>query len=48
MVVTELCVFQVDEGGLVLTEIAADVTLDQVRAATEASFRVAEPLRTIA
>jgi len=37
----------VEEDGLVLTERADDVTLDEIRAATEADFRVAEDLKTV-
>ena len=47
-IVTELGYFRVTPGGLVLEEIAPDVTLDEVRAKTGCGFRVAEPLRTIA
>jgi 3-oxoacid CoA-transferase subunit B len=40
MVVTDLCVFDLDRqgGGLTLVELAPDVTLDEIRAKTEASF----------
>jgi 3-oxoacid CoA-transferase subunit B len=40
MVVTDLCVFDVDRkaGGLTLMEIAPDVTLDEIKAKTEAAF----------
>ncbi|MFT4703479.1 MAG: 3-oxoacid CoA-transferase subunit B [Bradymonadia bacterium] len=41
MIVTDLCVFDVRQGALVLTELAPDVTLDAVREKTEASFTVA-------
>lgn len=43
------CVFDVDKakGELVLTEIFPEVTVDEIRAKTEASFRVAEPLKVI-
>ena len=47
-IVTELGYFRVTDTGLVLEEIAADVTLDEVRSKTGCPFRVAEPLRTIA
>jgi 3-oxoacid CoA-transferase subunit B len=39
MVITDLCVFHVDGGGLRLTEMAPGVTLDEVKAKTEASFK---------
>ena len=47
MIVTNYGVFKVEEDGLVLTERADDVTLDEIRAATEADFRVAEDLKTV-
>jgi 3-oxoacid CoA-transferase subunit B len=46
MVVTELAVFSVDRngGGVVLLEMAPGVTVDQIRANTEASFSLAPAL----
>jgi 3-oxoacid CoA-transferase len=47
-IITELCVLDCDKKGgtgLTLVEIAPGVTVDQVRAATAATFKVAEPLR---
>ena len=44
MVVTELAVFTIDKhgtGGMALIELADGVTLDEVKAKTEADFRVA-------
>lgn len=41
LVITDLCVFEVTPNGLVLTELAPDVTLEEVRAKTEADFTVA-------
>jgi len=41
-IITEMAVIDVTERGLVLREIAADVTLEQVRAATEANLSVEE------
>ena len=40
MVITDLCVFDLDRatGGLTLKELAPDVTLDEVKAKTEAAF----------
>jgi 3-oxoacid CoA-transferase subunit B len=40
MVITDLCIFDVDRkgGGLMLKELAPDVTLEEVREKTEASF----------
>lgn len=37
-IVTDLCVFDVEEDGLVLRRLAPDVTEDEVRAATEPDF----------
>ena len=43
LVVTDLAVFEIDKkaGGVRLVELATDVTLDEVRAKTEAAFEVA-------
>ncbi|HEY0093304.1 MAG TPA: 3-oxoacid CoA-transferase subunit B [Archangium sp.] len=42
LIITDLCVFEVVPGqGLVLKELHPGVTLDEVKAKTEASFRVA-------
>ncbi|GMV90070.1 MAG: succinyl-CoA--3-ketoacid-CoA transferase [Chthonomonas sp.] len=38
MIITDLCVFEVERGGLVLKELAPDVTVDEVRSKTQASF----------
>jgi 3-oxoacid CoA-transferase subunit B len=38
---TELCVFEVRDGGLALVELAPDVTLEEVQQKTEAAFTVA-------
>ena len=40
-IITDLCVMDVTEDGLVLRELAADVTEEQVREATGPDFRVA-------
>jgi len=45
MVITEMGVFELQEGELVLTEIDPDTSLDEVRAATGSSFKVADNLR---
>ena len=47
LIVTNLCVFEVTANGLVLTELAPGVTLEQVQAVTEAEFIVADSLRTM-
>ena len=44
MVVTDLGVFEIDEQGMTLIELAPDVTVDEVKERTEASFRVADNL----
>jgi 3-oxoacid CoA-transferase subunit B len=46
LIVTELAVFEVTSAGLVLREIAADTTLDAVKAATDADIVVADDLAT--
>lgn len=44
-IITDLCVFDVDfTAGLTLIELAEGVTVDEVRAKTEAGFRVADGL----
>jgi 3-oxoacid CoA-transferase subunit B len=46
MVITDLGVFTIDRnGGMTLVEIAPDVTLDEIKAQTEASFKVANTLK---
>jgi 3-oxoacid CoA-transferase subunit B len=45
LLITEIAVFSF-EGGLTLIEVADGVTVDEVRARTEAPFRVADPLGT--
>ncbi len=40
MVITELAEFTIDKNGLTLTALAPEVTLDEVRAKTEAEFKV--------
>lgn len=47
MILTDLCLFRVEDGGLVLAELAPGVTLDEVAAKTEARYRVADSVRTI-
>ena len=41
MIVSDLCVMEIDERGLRLVELAPEVTVEQVRALTEAEFSVA-------
>jgi 3-oxoacid CoA-transferase subunit B len=40
MVITDLGVFAIDHAGMTLTELAPQVGLDEVRAKTEAAYRV--------
>jgi 3-oxoacid CoA-transferase subunit B len=44
LIITDLAVFEVGSDGLVLTEIADGVTLDDIKAGTEAKFTVAPHL----
>jgi 3-oxoacid CoA-transferase subunit B len=46
MVITDLGVFSIDRkgGGMTLVEIAPGVTLDDIKAKTEASYKVANTL----
>jgi 3-oxoacid CoA-transferase len=48
-IITDLCVFQVNraEGGLVLTELAPGVSVEEVRSKTGAKFVVAEDLNSM-
>lgn len=47
-IITEMGVFDVDfEEGLMLVEIAEGVTVEDVRAVTEAPFRVAADLKAM-
>ena len=48
MVITDLGVFEVGEGGLRLTDLAPEVTLEEIRSKTEAGFSVAPELRQAA
>ena len=45
MIISELAVLKVGPGGLALMELAPGVSLDEMRAKTEASFTVAEALK---
>ena len=45
LIITELAVLEVGPSGLTLRELAPGVSLDEVRARTEASFEVAEALQ---
>lgn len=47
LIITNLCVFEVTETGLVLKEVAPEVTVDDVRMKTDADFAVATELHTM-
>ncbi len=47
LVITDMCVFEITELGLVLKELAPDVSVDDVRAKTEAEFKVSETVTTL-
>lgn len=47
LIVTNLCVFEMTKDGLLLTELAPEVTLEQVREATGADYKVSETLKTM-
>lgn len=48
MIVTDLAVFMRDGDGFVLTEVAEGVTVEEIAEKTEASYRVADNVKTIA
>lgn len=47
LIVTEFAVFAYEDGGLVLKEIAPEVTLDDIRTMTEAIYRVSPSVKTM-
>lgn len=49
MIITDLCVFEVNRAGgdLTLIEVADGVTVDEVRSKTAADFSVSENLKTM-
>jgi 3-oxoacid CoA-transferase subunit B len=48
MVITDLAVFEVENGGLVLKELAPEVTVEEVTAKTAAKFTVSPHLQSVA
>jgi len=48
MIITDLAMFQVSDKGLTLTEKPADVTLEQLRTATDCEFAVADQVKNLA
>jgi 3-oxoacid CoA-transferase subunit B len=48
MIITDLCVFEVGATGLVLTELAPGVTLQEIEAKTEAKFVASDSLKEVA
>ena len=44
MVITDLGVFAIDQGGMTLIEVAPGVTVDEIKSKTEASFKVGAKL----
>jgi 3-oxoacid CoA-transferase B subunit len=48
LVITDLGVFEVTDGGLRLVDIAPEVTVEELRSKTEAAFTVAEGLKVAA
>ena len=48
LIITDLAVFEVENGGMVLKEHAADVTVDEIRSKTAAAFTVSPELKAVA
>lgn len=46
-IITDLCVFEVEGDHLLLKELAPDVTLEEVRAKTEADFTALNEIRLV-
>jgi 3-oxoacid CoA-transferase len=48
-IITDMCVFQVDlkDGGLTLTELAEGVTVEDIKANTDASFTIAKDIKSM-
>src|SRR4051812_22127735 len=48
LIVTDLCVFEVGENGLILKELAPGVTEEEIKAKTEAAYTIAPDLKAVA
>ena len=50
VIITEMCVFEIDKEAreLVLTEVCEGLTVEDIRAKTDADFKVADDLKTVA
>lgn len=48
LIITDLCVFEVGPSGLVLMELAPDVSEEEIRAKTEAGYALSDELKTVA
>jgi len=48
MIVTDYCVFKITSHGMILTEIAPGVSLETIRAATEADYSISTELKEMA
>ena len=46
-IITEMCVFEVTDKGLLMTEINPEFTVDQIKEATAAPFEVAVDLKSM-
>ena len=47
LIITDLCVFEVRDGGLLLIEKAEDVSLEEIAEKTEATYSVADEVKTL-
>lgn len=47
MIITEKCVFEVTNQGLLITEINPHFTIEDIKATTEASFKISENLKNM-
>jgi 3-oxoacid CoA-transferase subunit B len=45
MIITELAVFHIENGKLILSELAPGITVDEIKAKTEAAFETAKTLK---